>query len=294
MTTTGSESSTDVSDELEVNYDETSVTGERGRPLTNAEKKQRIKEQQLREQQQQQQHDQQQHVHQQHVQQQPFQQPQKQQQFRGPQKDENSIMRRKHLFFGEHFNPPSWQNILPNRQPAYFPPQAPTRRKNIPPPQQQQQQQQQQPGPNDRIMYSQSPKLTPPNGPMMRGRPLGPPGQVPNVANSRRDFVPPIEPQPIPLSRPNRPYPSFSNYPVPEKGQSLDPQTLHQLSTTSQLEVTTAPTRHYTHFDRLDAVTFDQVTSLISIFDIFHPIIINFHSAILDISFYNNISCHHF
>ncbi len=229
--------------------------------MTNAEKKQRIREQQLREQQlrEQQQHQQpyaQQQQQQQHVQ---------QQQFRVPQKDENSIMRRKHLFFGENFNPPSWQNILPNLQQTYFPPQAPTRRKNIPPPPQQQQQ---QPGPNDRIMYSQSPKLPPQNGPMMRGRPLGPlgpPGQVPNVANARRDFVPPLEPHPIPLSRPNRPYPSFSNYPIPEKGQSLDPQTLHQLSTTSQLEVTTAPTRHYTHFDRLDAVTFDQVTLLLKL-----------------------------
>ena len=242
-------------EEREFNFDETSVTGERGRPLTNAQKQQIARDRQ-QQQQQQQQPQQQQQQQQQQKQQQPQQQQQQQQnkrpqqqqqkQFINKQKGVDSMMRRKQLYFGENPNPPSWQNISPNQQQGYFPPQ----RRKTP---------QQGPGPNDRIMYNQGPKINLPNGGLLRGRPL-PAVRVPSLPNSRRDIIQEniLPPQPpIPLSRP-RPYPSFSNYPVPEKVQSLDPQTLHQLSTTSQLEVTTAPTRHYTHFDRLDAVTINK------------------------------------
>ncbi len=223
------------------------MTGERGRPLTKAQKQQIIRERQNQQQQQQQNPQQpQQQKLQQPQQQQKLQQQhqhQHQQQFSDRKQGGDSVMRRKQLYFGENLG---WQNVPPNQQQAYFPPQ---RRKHI----------QQGPGPNDRIMYNQGPKLNLPNVGLLRGRPL-PAIKIPNLSNSRRDIIQenilPSQP-PIPLTRP-RPYPSFSNYPVPEKGQSLDPQTLHQLSTTSQLEVTTAPTRHYTHFDRLDAVTINK------------------------------------
>jgi hypothetical protein len=105
-------------------------------------------------------------------------------------------------------------------------------------------------------MYNQSPIL--PSGGLLRGRPLAPNKVVVPAANPRYDVIPVTQP-PIPLSRP-RPYPSFSSYPLPENS---DPLTLHQLSTTSQLEVTTtSPTRHYTHFSRLDAVSFNKQVCL--------------------------------
>ena len=130
-------------------------------------------------------------------------------------------------------------NLAQNFQQTYFPPKRKSGRQNGP-------------GPNDRIMYSQGPSL--PSGGLLRGRLLAP-AKIAPAASPRRDVIPVTQP-PIPLSRP-RPYPSFSSYPLPE---SSDPLTLHQLSTTSQLEVvtTTAPTRHYTHFNRLDAVSFNK------------------------------------
>ena len=217
----------DFEEEADFNFEDSDVTGERGRPLTNAQKQQRLQQQQQQQQQQQLLRDKQQQYHQQ--------QQQQQQRYRNqrPQPN-NDAVRRKLSYFGE--NLAFGQNL--NFQPKRKQPQI-----------------QNGPGPNDRIMYNQSPKIGFPNGGLLRGRPLPANKVAPVVAaNQRYDIVAPTQP-PIPLSRPH-PYPSFSSYPLPE---SSDPLTLHQLSTTSQEVTTTAPLRHYTHFNRLDAVSFKQV-----------------------------------
>jgi hypothetical protein len=121
--TPGGDFTTEFDEESDFNMDESDVTGERGRPLTNAEKQQRRQQQQqqqqqqLQQQQQQQQKQQQQLQQQQRVrekQQQPLPQPQ-QQRYRHPS-NSDPTMRRKQLYFGDGLTPPGLLNLAQNFQ----------------------------------------------------------------------------------------------------------------------------------------------------------------------------------
>jgi hypothetical protein len=123
--TPGGDFTTEFDEESDFNMDESDVTGERGRPLTNAEKQQRRQQQQQQQQQlqQQQQQQQQQQKQQQQLQQQqrvrekqqqPLPQPQ-QQRYRHPS-NSDPTMRRKQLYFGDGLTPPGLLNLAQNFQ----------------------------------------------------------------------------------------------------------------------------------------------------------------------------------
>jgi hypothetical protein len=135
--TPGGDFTTEFDEESDFNMDESDVTGERGRPLTNAEKQQRRQQQQQQQQQLQQQQQQQQQKQQQQQQkqqqqqqkqqqqlqqqqrvrekqQQPLPQPQ-QQRYRHPS-NSDPTMRRKQLYFGDGLTPPGLLNLAQNFQ----------------------------------------------------------------------------------------------------------------------------------------------------------------------------------
>jgi len=143
-----------------------------------------------------------------------------------------STMRKKHLNSGDN----SWNS----QSQMYFPRQAATRRATE--------------------SFAQPTKLSLPLGALVRARPqLG--GSSPDprwdvqpitsIGKGPSSFPMLISPQSIPpnpkILTSNDDQHRVRLYPTsqtPERVQSLEPQTLHQLSTTSQMEVTPPPTRY--------------------------------------------------
>lgn len=176
----------------------------------------------------------------------------------------DSGIRRKHLNFID--------NVWNGQSQSYFPQQAATRRTTEP--------------------LGLPSKVGLPHGALVRPRPqLGGTPSDPRwdvvAGNNPSTFPLLIPPQSIPpgpqILTSNDDHNRIRLYPTsqpPERVQNLEPQTLHQLSTTSQMEVTTPPTRfesqlirilefsfskaiifpflrQYTHFNRLDAVSYE-------------------------------------